>query len=152
VRSTYYVGLPQDWSVPADGVLDLPGSWQHISKCLLDHVAMGASAPIIFLETVGDSARFSYVPQFWESTLPTGNGFLHILRFKSTWLQATWWKKGGTVTVFHPGEVGIFSAGGGWALIQVSGMVLPDRALPIPLRGTPGPAGGLSPFIPELYR
>ena len=111
VRSTYYIGLPQDWSVPADGVLDLPGSWQHISKCLLDHVAMGAGAPIIFLETVGDSARFSYVPQFWESTLPSGNGFLHILRFKSTWLQATWWKKGATTTVFHPGEAGIFSAG-----------------------------------------
>ncbi len=153
IKSTFNNSLPdQDWSVPADGVLDDPASWQHIGKCLLDHVAMGASAPVLFLETIGDSPRFSYVPQFWESTLPSGNGYLHVLRFKSTWLQGTWWKKGGTITAFHPGEAGTFNAGGNWSLIQLSGILLPDLALPIPLRGTPGPAGGLSPFIPELYR
>ena len=155
VKSTFNNALPdQDWSVPADAVADKAESWQHMSKCLSDHVAMGAGAPIIFLETVGDSPRFSYVPQFWESTLPAGNGYLHILRFKATWLQATWWRKGGTTTVFHPGEGGAsdFTGGGNWALVQVSGNVMPDRALPIPLRGTPGPAGGLNPFIPELYR
>ena len=153
VKSTFNNALPpQDWSVPADGVLDNAQSWQHISKCLQDHVAMGAGAPIMFLETIGDTPRFSYVPQFWESTLPSGNGFLHVLRFKATWLQATWWKKGTTTTVFHPGEAGTFTASGNWALIQISGMVLPDLALPVPLRGTPGPAGGLNPFIPELYR
>ena len=153
VWATFNSALPdQDWSVPADGILDRPGSWQHISKCLQDHVAMGAGAPIMFLETIGDSPRFSYVPQFWESTLPLGNGYLHVLRFKATWLQATWWKRGSTTTVFHPGEPGTFVAGGNWDLIQISGMVLPDLALPIPLRGTPGPGGGLNPFIPELYR
>ena len=153
VKSTFNNGLPdQDWSVPADGIPDRPESWQHISKCLQDHVAMGGGAPIMFLETIGDSPRFSYVPQFWESTLPLGNGFLHVLRFKATWLQATWWKRGTTTTVFHPGEAGSFVAGGNWDLIQISGMVLPDLALPIPLRGTPGPGGGLNPFIPELYR
>ena len=74
---------------------------------------MGASAPIMFLDTIGDSPRFSYVPQFWESTLPSGNGFLHVLRFKSTWLQATWWKKGGTTKAFHPGEAGPSDLAGG---------------------------------------
>lgn len=156
VKATFNNALPDlDWSVPADGVLDKAESWQHISKCLLDHVAMGAGAPIMFLETIGDSPRFSYVPQFWESTLPLGNGYLHVLRFKSTWLQATWWKRNATdIRVFHPGEGGPsdFTTGGNWDLIQISGMVLPDRALPIPLRGTPGPGGGLNPFIPELYR
>jgi hypothetical protein len=156
VKSTFNNSLPdQDWSVPADGLADDAESWEHISKCLLDHVAMGASAPIMFLETIGDSPRFSYVPQFWESTLPSGNGYLHVLRFKATWLQATWWKKNATsIKVFHPGEGGPsdFTGGGNWDLIQVSGMVMPDLALPIPLRGTPGPAGGLSPFTPELYR
>jgi hypothetical protein len=157
VKSTFNNALPdQDWSFPADGVLDKAESWQHISKCLLDYVAtMVPGSPILFLETIGDSPRFSYVPQFWEPTLPLGNGYLHVLRFKSTWLQATWWKKSATsISVFHPGEGGPsdFTAGGNWDLIQISGVVLPDRALPIPLRGTPGPAGGLNPFVPELYR
>jgi hypothetical protein len=135
-------------------VLEDAESWEHDSKCLLDHVAMGAGAPIMFLEIMGDSPRFSYVPQFRESTLPSGNGWLHILRFKATWLQGTWWKSGGTISTFHLGEGGAsdFTAGGNWSLIQISGMVMPDLALPIPLRGTPGPSGGLSPFIPELYR
>lgn len=154
VRSTFNNALPpQEWYDPVGP--DNAESWQHMSRCLLDYVAMGAGTPIMFLETIGDSPRFSYVPQFWESTLPAGNGFLHVLRFKSTWLQASWWKKSATdIRVFHPGEGGAsdFTTGGNWELIQISGMVLPDRALPIPLRGTPGPGGGLNPFIPELYR
>ena len=138
-----------DWD--GDGTLDLAESFQHMSRCLTDYVAAGGTT-IMFLDTVGDSPRFSYVPQFWESTFPSGNGWRHILRFKSTWLQTTWWKKGGTVTPFSPGEPGVFVVGGNWALIQLSGIVIPDPSLPFDLRGTPGPGGGLNPFIPELYR
>gem|GEM_PF-1447281 len=151
VKSTFNNSTqpPFDWD--GDGTLDLAESFQHMTRCLTDHVASG-SATTMFLETIGDSPRFSYVPQFWESTFPSGNGWLHILRFKATWLQTTWWKKGGTITPFNPGEAGTFVAPGNWALIQLSGIVIPDLSLPIDLRGTPGPAGGLNPFIPELYR
>ncbi|MFN2487641.1 MAG: hypothetical protein ABR609_13730 [Acidimicrobiia bacterium] len=37
-------------------------------------------------------------------------------------------------------------------LMQLSGLVVPDGALPEELRGTPGPGGGLNPYLPELYR
>jgi hypothetical protein len=150
VKATFNNALaPFDWD--GDGVVDAPESFQHMSRCLQDHVSSG-STTVMFLETVGDTPRFSYVPQFWESSFPSGNGWLHILRFKATWLQTTWWKRGGTTTAFNPGESGSFIAGGNWALIQLSGIVIPDPALPVDLRGTPGPAGGLNPFLPELYR
>jgi hypothetical protein len=108
---------------------------------------------VLFLETLKESPRFSYVPQFWESDFPNGNSeWRHIRSFRSTWLQATWWKKGGTITMFNPGEAGTFTAGGNWALVQLSGLLIPDGALPVDLRGTPGPSGGLDPYIPELFR
>jgi hypothetical protein len=119
-----------------------------MTKCLSD---VAASGPVIFLETLSDSPRFTYVPQFWEATFPSGNGWRHILRFKATWLQATWWRKGGTTTMFNPGEAGTFS-GSNYSLVQLSGLLVPDFALPESLRGTPGPNGGLNPFLPELYR
>ena len=31
-------------------------------------------------------------------------------------------------------------------------LLIPDGALPLDLRGTPGPSGGLDPYIPELFR
>ena len=150
VRSTFAdASNPnQDWD--GDGTMDRPGSWQHMARCLTDHIAV--SGPPLFLESLKDSPRFSYVPQFWEGSFPSGNGWRHILRFKATWLQATWWKKGGTTTMFNPGEAGSFSAGGNWSLVQLSGLLIPDGALPADLRGTPGPSGGLDPYIPELFR
>jgi hypothetical protein len=54
--------------------------------------------------------------------------------------------------MFNPGEAGTFNAGGNWSLVQLSGLLIPDEALPLDLRGTPGPSGGLDPYIPELFR
>ena len=96
VRSTFANGSNPDFDWDGDGTLDRPGSFQHMSSCLLAHAA--ANGPVLFLETLKESPRFSYVPQFWESTFPNGNGWRHILRFKATWLQATWWKKGATTS------------------------------------------------------
>jgi hypothetical protein len=90
------------------------------------------------------------VPQFWETSFGSGNEWRHILRYKSTWLQATWWKKGSTTVAFHPGEGGTFG-GNNYDLIQLSGILLPDHALPVDLRGSSA-FGGVEPFIPELYR
>ena len=150
VRSTFANGSNPDQDWDGDGTLDRPGSWQHMSRCLTDHIASGG--PVLFLESLQESPRFSYVPQFWEAAFPSGNGWRHILRFKATWLQATWWKKGGTTTMFNPGEAGTFTAGGNWSLVQLSGLLIPDAALPADLRGIPGPNGGLDPYVPELFR
>lgn len=144
-----------DWD--GDGTLDLPESWEHLSTCL--HIfssGNGGSHPApyttpLFSEGLKESPRFSYVPQFHESTWPSGNGWRHIERFKANWIQATWWKKGGNVDVHHPGEGGTFPAAGNWHLIQLSGIVIPDGALPSELRGNAA-SGGVDPFKAELYR
>jgi hypothetical protein len=145
-----------DWD--GDGTPDNPESWQHLTACLTTYATGDGGAHsypytgVLFLDTLNESPRFGYVPQFWESTYGSGNSWRHVARFKATWLQATWWKKGSTTTVFHPGEAGTFSGSGNWSLIQLSGIIIPDNALPTDLRGTPGPSGGLSPFVPELFR
>ena len=140
----------QDWD--GDGVDDEPDSWEHLGACLSQYVAGGDTAQL-FLDTLAESARFGYVPQFWENEWPSGtSGPRHIWRFKATWLQATWWKKGGTTDVFHPGEPATFLPGGSWKLIQLSAIIIPDSALPSELRGNPPPGGGVNPFTPELFR
>ncbi len=156
-RSTFNNSIHPDSDWDGDGTLDRPESWEHVSACLLTYAnGNGTSHPApytdeLFLPTLSDSPRFAYVPKFFEAAWPSGNGWRHIKAFKATWLQATWWKKGGTKTVFHPGESGTFSAGGNWSLIQLSGIVIPDRALPVELRGTSA-GGGVNPFEPELFR
>jgi hypothetical protein len=138
-----------DWD--GDGTLDEHNSWEHLSACLTAYVAGGHTTQL-FVESLDESPRFAYVPQFWEDSFGSGNSWRHILRFKATWLQATWWRKGGTTTVFHPGEPGTFSGGGNWSLVQLSGILIPDAALPAELRGTPPPSGGVNPFQAELFR
>jgi hypothetical protein len=143
---------PQDWD--GDGTDDNPESWQHLGACLEAFIALPAvpTPTPLFLETLNESPRFGYVPQFWENSLGTGDEWLHVRRFKATWIQALWWKKNAvTIDVFHPGEGGPFP-GGGYNMIQLSGIIVPDASLPSPLRGDPPPDGGLNPFEPELFR
>lgn len=155
VRSSFASGPPTtDYSIPADGVLDPPNSWQHMSYCLDEYLnTTNFGDPwtaTLFLEAIADSPRFSYVPQFWENSFGTGNSWRHVARFKATWIQATWWKRGTNVRVFHPGEESPSFSGTNFSLIQLSGIVIPDATLPSSLRG--GAASGVNPFVPELYR
>jgi hypothetical protein len=162
VRSSFNSGpATTDYSLPPDGVNDAPNSWQHMSYCFdqyLNTTNMGTPwSAVLFLHdssgvSIADSPRFAYVPQFWETTFGSGNSWRHVKRFKATWLQATWWKKGNSINAFHPGEPGTFNQGGNWSLIQLSGIVIPDKALPMELRGDPPPSGGVSPFVAELFR
>jgi hypothetical protein len=157
-RVTFDNSNPQvDWD--GDGTLDDAESWEHLSKCLETFVngdGGGHPAPYttpLFVENLKESPRFGYVPQFWEDSWPSGTSApRHVWRFKATWLQTTWWKKGTTTVAFNPGESGTFSGGGNHALIQLSGIIIPDAALPNVLRGNPPPGGGVNPFKPELYR
>ncbi|HEY5889980.1 MAG TPA: Tad domain-containing protein [Acidimicrobiia bacterium] len=154
-RATFNNAVHPDFDWDGDGTLDRPESWEHLGACLTTYVNGKPGHPTpythqLFDESLAESPRFAYVPQFHENAWGSGNSWLHVLRFKATWLQATWWKKGGTVTVFHPGEAGTFT-GGNWDLIQLSGIVIPDATLPIDLRGA-SPMGGVNPFEPELYR
>ena len=156
-RSTFDNSVHPDFDWDGDGTLDRPESWEHLSACLTTYVnGNGGSHPapytsVLFLDTLNESPRFAYVPQFHESSFGSGNEWRHVARFKATWLQATWWKKGGTIDVFHPGEAGSFPSSGNWSLIQLSGIVIPDTTLPTELRGAAA-SGGINPYVTELYR
>jgi len=148
---------PIDWD--GDGSIDDNESWQHMQVCLEDYVN-GNYSSIIFttdgpVQTSGleDSPRFGYVPQFWEDDFGNGNSWLHVLRFKAVWLQATWWKKGNTFKVFNPGEPCSSCAQSSYSMRQLSAFVIPDAALPAPLRGDPPPGTAtVSPYRVELYK
>lgn len=148
VRSTFDNLLPDfDWD--GDGTDDPAESWQHMKSCFDDYIGYSAE---MFLPSIADSPRFAYVPQFWESTWPSGTSSpRHILRFRATFLETTWWKKGSVTEAFHPGDGLNHSSGGNWKMIQLSGFIVPDASLPEELRGDPPPGGGLNPFAYELY-
>jgi hypothetical protein len=149
VKTTFNNSLADfDWD--GDGTVDRPESWEHMQKCLADFVA-GGYTTVMFPAGLGDSPRFGYLPQFWEPDLGNGNSWLHIRRFKAVYLQGLWFKKGNNWIEFQPGE-NCSCGGNGYSLKQLSGLILPDAALPKELRGDPPPFGGLNPYTAELFR
>jgi hypothetical protein len=155
-RSTFDNSIHPDFDWDGDGTLDRPESWEHLDDCLNAYVNGQAGHPApytaqLFNTTLEESPRFAYVPQFHENSWGSGNEWRHILQFKTTWIQGTWWRKGGDTRTFHPGEEGTFTGGGNWHMVQLSGIVIPDSTLPIELRGASA-LGGVNPFYPELFR
>jgi hypothetical protein len=155
--STFTSGSTMDWD--GNGSIDRDRSWQHMQACLAAYVS-GSFSAVMFRPSLGDNAaRFGYVPEFWESSLGTGNSWLHVYRFRAVYLETTTWKKGGTFIFHSPGEPCVDGSempapcvGGGYAMRQLSSFVIPDAALPLELRGTTPPGGtGLNPFGAELY-
>lgn len=145
--------VPGDWN--DDGVVDLLESWEHMKFCF-DQWNTG-SYTVLFTEDIQMSPRFSYTPQFWESTLGSGgSSWPHVKQFRAVFIQGTFWKKGNKWSVHHPGEGCDTSGGGSCAsnesLQQISGFVIPDLALPLDLRGNPPPYGNINPFNPLLYK
>ena len=148
VKGTFLAGGTFDWD--GDGTLDAPGSWEHMQKCLADFVA-GGYTTVMFPTILEDSPRFGYLPQFWEAGLGNGNSWLHVRRFKAIWVQGLWFKKGNNWLEFQPGE-NCSCGGNGYALKQMSGLIIPDNSLPTLLRGDPPAWGGLNPYVAELFR
>lgn len=154
VKASFDNSTNPDFDWDGDGTPDKPASVEHMAKCLSDFFSGGYSQ-VLFLNEgsvkISESPRFAYVPQFWETSWPSGvSQPRHIMRYKASWIQGTWWKKGGTYTEFEPGEGGTFN--GTASMTQLSALILPDDSLPESLRGDPPPTGGLNPFLPELYR
>ncbi len=108
-----------------------------MADCMTDYVT-GPYSAIMFSETLESNPRFAYVPQFYENTLGNGNSWLHIKRFKAIFLQGTWWKKGNTTLAFHPGEICAGCNANNYSMLQLSGFIMPNSALPA--RVTSGPA------------
>jgi hypothetical protein len=150
VKSTFDNSANPDFDWDVDGTLDRPESWEHMQVCLDDFVT-GGYTTVMFPSSLGDTPRFGYLPQFWETDLGTGNSWLHIKRFKAVWIQGTWFKSGNNWVEFQPGET-CSCGGSNYALKQISGLILPDNALPAELRGDPPPFGGLNPYTAQLFR
>ncbi len=146
-----------DWD-PARAGLEPNQSHYHLTKCLADYVAEGRTAEL-FSESIGDSSRFSYVPQFFEASPPSGaSNPRHVWRFKAVWLQGTWFGTGANTFSFFPGETckrvnndSVVSCDQNRALRQMTAYVIPENALPADLRaGAPGTSGA-NPFVVELF-
>jgi len=149
----------QDWD--GDGTVDANESWQHMWSCLQDYVS-GGYTTIMIDEDIANSSRFAYVPQFWESSWPTGNSEpRHIMAFRPVFLQTLWFGTGSgkKVSIFNPGEPCVggdgsscnYNTNNPGALRQLAAFFIPDGALPEDLRGQ-GPGGTINPYAPELYR
>lgn len=152
-------GFPPD---PAD----FDFGWERIQLCLSEY-ANGAYNTVIFSSAIGDrrgnnwSPRFGYAPQFYESSLGPGTRWLHVWRYRAIFIQGTWWKRGGTWVVHHPGDGCVNGDNaptpcndtGNYSLEQASAWIIPDAALPAELRGDPpGDAIGINPFTLRLAR
>lgn len=162
---------PDDFD--GDGNSDSAASWQHMTICFAQYLGdsdvdgVVDSTPysaILFVDGIEDdpsdppewglidSPRFSYVPEFWESTLGAGSSWNHIKRFRPIFLQGTWWKKGNDWAVHHPGEA-CSCPSNAYGMQQLSVFVVPDSALPLDLRGDPiPPSGPVNPYDVELFR
>ena len=156
---------PEDWDRPTDATPDLNKSWKHMWVCLQDY-ADGGHAEVMFLDTIAQpnlslSSRFAYVPQFWEPSWPTGNGWRHVKAFRAVFLQTVWFGTGNDnkIRIFNPGEACVkaddsvcsYTDNPG-ALRQLAAFTFPDASLPEHLRGTAAGSGTLNPFTTELFR
>lgn len=153
-------GTPDD--IDGNGP-DTASSWQHMAICFrqylgdtnFDGTIEGAPFTVMMfsMSLADNGSRFAYVPQFWESTLGTGNEWNHIRRFRAVYLQSTGWKQGNNYEFHNPGENCIPACNGnGYSLRQLSAFTFPDSSLPEELRGNPPFGGGLNPLLPELFR
>lgn len=139
-----------DWN--GDGIPDMLESWEHMQACLEEFTA--GSYPPIFTTEIEESPRFAYTPQFYAPDLDHAQSDPYPIKlFRATWIQGTWWKQGSTWSTFHPGEPCAGTCAANQNMVQISGFVLPDLALPTGLRGNPPPwaSGGVNPFEPTLW-
>ena len=152
----------RDWDILPDGIDDPNKSWQHMNYCIFHYLAGGYDG-VMFLESIEtNTARFVYVPEFWDALGP-GSAEEHIKYFRATYLQGLMWQRGNTFILSNPGEQ-CFDAdtglpepdcnpSGNWAMKQMTAFVILDTALPEALRGSSiAGSEGVNPFTPELFR
>lgn len=151
-------GNSAEWDATRAG-LEPNRSHYHLTKCLADYVSEGRTAAL-FGDMIGESSRFSYVPQFFETTPPSGSSTpRHVWRFKAVFLQGTWFGTGNNTFSFHPGETckrvssdTDVSCNQNRSLRQMTAYVLPDNTLPAKLRAdSPAGTSGVNPFTVQLF-
>jgi Flp pilus assembly protein TadG len=88
-----------------------------------------------FLDSLGDSARFAWVPLFHNLVLGPGGSVSHnIKEFRPIYLQTTFWKcePGGCDAVHDPGEPlqGTIKGGNGFSINALTSLQIPRKNLP----------------------
>ncbi len=121
-----------------------PGSKvERFNACLAAYVST-PSPPILFDESIGDSPRFVWAPQFWYQLSDTGLSWQPVREFRMSFLGGVWFKGGSPedILAFYPDEEVNDSVGPELcikngpdnchqlSLWQISAWVLPDSAVP----------------------
>ncbi|GJM36866.1 MAG: hypothetical protein DHS20C19_02330 [Acidimicrobiales bacterium] len=134
-----------------------------METCFADFQAGVGFVPLFDIDANGDnepditgSARYGAVPQFWESSFPSGNsGNLHIQSFRAVFLNGMFFgcNGSGCSTVYTPGSASgtLTLPNGSSPLDQVSGYLLPNSTLPPELLEN-GVLGSLGAFQIRLSR
>lgn len=134
-----------------------------MGTCLTDFQAGGATTPLFDIDGDGDnepdivfSARYGAVPQFHETSFPSGNSApLHIQNFRAVFINGLYagCNGSGCSTIYTPGSgSGTITLPNGSAPVdQVTGWLLPDSTLPASLLEN-GVLGSLGAFQVRLSR
>lgn len=143
---------------------DLPQGQRtaQVSTCMEAYIASGTTEPLFDLDADGDgdldifsTSRFGIVPQFQESSFPSGNGYLRLSGFRAVYIHGLYFgcSGGGTCShVLHPGEgdSGITVPNGSSPLDQVTAILLPEHAVGPDLLS--GGQTGMGPYQTSLSR
>lgn len=129
--------------IPADCTreyLDQHPDKASMRQCLSDYAVSGSSVPLFTADThnpgdgtydIEESARFAYVPMFWDSSWGSGSSQPHTIKaFLAVFVQTLSFCHGNTCDSLNPGE-----GTGAWGttgdqLDAFTAFVLPDSALP----------------------
>jgi hypothetical protein len=162
---TTFDGAPGEWDGDT-ATVESNSSWQHMQACINAYNALPSPGVMFSSGIANNTARFVWIPMFWESSLGSGLSWRHVELFQPAYLQTTAWKQGTSWRFHHPGEndgagnhcideTGAFaSCAGPLNMQQLSAFVLPLSSLPSSVTGTTPPGGpGPNPFVdPELFR
>lgn len=150
-----YIGYGKAGSVPATCTRELfdatvagsghAAAESQMETCFTDFQAGVGYIPLFDIDANGDnepdiveSARYGAVPQFWETSFPSGNsGWLRIQDFRAIFINGLYFGCTGSScsTTYTPGSgSGTINVPNGSApLDQVSAYLLPDATLPASL-------------------
>ncbi len=113
-------------------------------KACLDVYDAGGYTTDLVTTAIAESARFAWIPESWEDlTTCTGSCSFTVKRFRTVYLQTTWFKQGNSFRAFNPGEAFSPTEPKNSGFAQLSAFVLNPEIIPSsvidegPTRGIP---------------
>lgn len=141
--------------------LDTEEKVARFHQCL---VGYGNATEDIFDESILESPRFAWAPQYWHEASTSGTSWQPVESYRMVFLGGLWFNcsAGSCGALFYPdetdetGNTEICHASGPsncstLSLDQLSGWLVPDEAVPASVSGA-FPGGSPTPFETTLYR